>query len=281
MKKILITGLGSYIGESFCKYLMSDGEKYHIETVDVVGEGWKEKSFSGFDAVFHVAGIAHRKETPENRDLYYAVNTYLSRDIAKKAKTEGVGHFVFISSMSVYGMDSGIITKDTVPTPKSNYGKSKLLAEEEILSLSDNSFRVCILRPPMVYGKGCKGNFNTVAKLVRKLPAFPLVNNKRSMIYIDNLSSFVKHIIDNGISGIYMPQNKEYVNTSEMAKAISEKIGKKIFLSRLLGLGVNVLKPFVKMADKAFGTLIYKETEDFDYSYCVVSNDESYKMSID
>lgn len=270
MKKILITGANSYIGTSFEKYINENyPEEYIVDTVDMIDGTWREKDFSEYDTVFHVAGIAHQKETKENAPLYYKVNRDLAIETAKKAKKEGVGQFIFLSTMSVYGMDTGVITKETLPAPTTNYGKSKWEAEQAIMSLSDEKFVVCVLRPPMVYGDGCKGNYRTVVKIVETFPIFPRVNNKRSMIYIDNLSSFVKLCADTGVQGVYFPQNKEYVNTTEMACAIAEKLGKKIYLSNLCGIAVLLFRPFVGKLRKAFGSLIYVDTEDFDFGYCV------------
>lgn len=221
MKKILITGANSYIGISF-ENTMKQFEDYSVDTVDMIGGGWKAKSFAGYDAVFHVAGIAHIKETKENSHLYYDVNRDLAIETAKKAKAEGVKHFVFLSSMSVYGKDTGVITKQTLPRPKSSYGKSKLLAEEGLNALEGDGFVVSVIRPPMVYGKGCKGNFNTLKKLALKLPAFPYLQNERSMIYIENLSLFIKMMIDNPVNGVFFPQNREPVKTVRMAELIAE-----------------------------------------------------------
>ena len=137
MKKILITGANSYIGSSFEAYMKKWTDKYVIDTVDMIDETWKEKKFSSYDVVFHVAGIAHKKETKQNAHLYYKVNRDLAIETAKKAKTDGVKQFVFLSSMSIYGLEEGIISKDTVPMPKSNYGKSKLEAEKILLSYKD------------------------------------------------------------------------------------------------------------------------------------------------
>lgn len=158
MKKILITGANSYIGTSFEKYVSQWPEKYEIDTVDMIDGSWREKSFAGYDAVFHVAGIAHRKETKENEHLYYEVNRDLAIETARKAKQDGVPQFIFLSSMSVYGKNTGIITQETPIVPKSDYGKSKAEAEKGIEVLQDANFNVAILRPPMIYGKGCKGN---------------------------------------------------------------------------------------------------------------------------
>lgn len=280
MKKILITGAGSYIGTSFENYMKQWSDEYEICVLDLLDAAWRDHSFENYDCVYHVAGIAHRKETKENRDLYYKVNTDLVLEVADKAKDSGVRQFIFLSSMSVYGVDCGVITKDTQPMPKSNYGRSKLMAEEGLEKLSDDSFRVCVLRPPMVYGKGCKGNFNTVYKLVSKLPFFPKVNNKRSMIYIDNLSAFVKLCADRELSGLYFPQNREYVNTYRMAKGIADGLGKKLFPGYISALGVLMMRPFVSTVKKAFGTLIYSDTEDFDFSYAEVDCEESFKKSV-
>lgn len=270
MKRILITGANSYIGTSFEKYVKVnfDGQ-YEIDTVDMIDGGWRNASFSNYDVIYHVAGIAHRKETEENAHLYYEINRDLPIEVAKKAKKDGVKQFIFLSSMSVYGMDTGVITKETTPYPKSNYGKSKLEAEMGLKDLEDNSFKIVIMRPPMVYGEGCKGNYNTIIKLVSKLPLFPNVNNKRSMIHVDNLSSFVEFAVRKELCGLYFPQNREYANTTALAREIADSLEKKVFMSRLLGVCAVCMRPFSKTVRKAFGSLIYIGTEDFDFEYCV------------
>lgn len=271
MKKILITGANSYIGTSFECYMNQFGNEYQIDTIDMQDPAWKEKDFSGYDVVFHVAGIAHQKETKENKELYYKINRDLAIDIAKKAKAQGVSQFIFLSSMSVYGMVVGKIDKDTMPNPNTNYGKSKLEAEKGLLVLENDSFKVAILRPPMIYGKGCKGNYRTLAKLSLKLPIFPKVKNQRSMLYIDNLSCFVKLLVDRQSRGLFFPQNKEYVNTSEMATFICQAKGKKIHLTRLLNWTFPILSLGTSAIKKAFGSLIYDMSLSEDreeYSLC-------------
>ena len=279
MKKILITGAGSYIGVSFENYLKQSDE-YEVSTVDMLDPEWENKSFDGFDAVFHVAGITHIKETDQNRDLYYKVNRDLVIKTAKKAKSEGVKQFVFLSTMSVYGLNQGVITKDTEMRPVNAYGKSKLMAEEAITALVDSSFTVTVVRPPMVYGKGCKGNFNTVVKLANKSPVFPSIKNQRSMIFIDNLCEFIKMVIDKEKGGIYCPQNREYVNTTAMARLIAKAMGKRVWFSRLAGLAVVVLRPVAGILQKAFGTLIYKDLEQFGFEYCVTDFEDSVRKSL-
>jgi UDP-glucose 4-epimerase len=258
MKNILITGKYSYIGTSLENWLMREPEKYKVDTIDMKNGEWKEKDFSIYNVVFHVAGIVHVKETIKNQDLYYKVNRDLAYETAQKAKQDGVKQFVFLSSMSVYGVDNGVIDKNTPLKPKSSYGKSKIEAEILINKLQDDSFTVAILRPPMVYGKECKGNYLRLARFALKTPIFPRINNKRSMIYIDNLSEFVKQLIDNRIGGLFFPQNAEYVNSSEMVRLIAEAHGKKVIMTKLFNPLLKLLN--LSTVNKIFGDLVYDET---------------------
>ena len=280
MKKILITGAGSYVGESVKAFLLQWPAQYQVDIVHIKTDEWKQLSFGGYDSVFHVAGIAHIKESDENRALYYKVNRDMAVEIAKKAKEAGVKQFIFMSTMSVYGMETGVITKDTPTNPKNSYGDAKLQAEEIISDLADTAFKICTLRPPMIYGKNCKGNFQSVIRIVKKSPVFPKVRNQRSLIYIDNFSCFVKKAIDEELEGLYFPQNREYMNTTQMAIWIAETLGKKVFISVIAGAGVKCIQPVVGLAKKAFGTLIYKDIEDFNFEYCIVGLEESIKRSI-
>lgn len=271
MKKVLITGANSYIGTSVEKYITTHyPEECEITTWDMLDDSWREKSFVGFDVVFHVAGIAHKKEKRRDKDDYYKINRDLAFDVARKAKENGVHQFIFLSSMSVYGKLQGKITQDTELLPNTNYGKSKLLAENDILTLSEEHFKVCILRPPMVYGQGCKGNYQALRKIALELRLFPYVKNERSMLYIDNLCEFVRLMILNEESGIFFPQNEEYTNTSEMVKMIANAHGRKIYYIRGFGWAIKLLSLFVKRAQKAFGSLTYdKEMSTAGYSYCI------------
>ena len=281
MKRVLITGANSYIGTSFEKFIKENyPNDYVVDTIDMIDGSWREKSFSGYDSVFHVAGIAHQKETKKNVHLYYEVNRDLAIETARKAKQDGVKQFIFLSSMSIYGMETGVITKETRPNPKSHYGKSKWQAEQEIVSLASDNYKVCILRPPMVYGKGCKGNYQTVVKIVKKSPIFPNIKNERSMIYINNLSSFVKMSISNGLGGIYFPQNRDYVSTLTMAHIIAIALNKRIILDPITGCGMRLLRLCMPIAQKAFGSLRYHNTEDFDFSYITEETLESLRKSV-
>lgn len=280
MKKILITGANSYIGVSFEKYMSQWPEQYQVDTVDLVDGSWREKSFSDYDCVYHVAGIAHMKETEENAHLYDEVNRDLAIETARKAKKDGVTQFLFMSSMSVYGMDQGTITPQTQPSPQSRYGKSKLEAEEGLTALCDEHFTVAILRPPMVYGRDCRGNFQLLRKLALKSPIFPVVNNQRSMISVLNLCAFVRLMVDRGCGGVFFPQNRDYVNTTDMARVMAKSRQRGLWFSRLAGLGVKMLMPLSSKARKAFSTLIYQDCEQFDFCYCVEDMETSVRNSL-
>lgn len=282
MKKILITGANSYIGSSFENYLNKNYNScYQIDTLDMINESWKNFDFSSYDVIYHVAGIAHIKETKDNKDLYYKVNKDLAIEVAKKAKQENVKQFIFLSSMSVYGIEKGFITKDTTLNPKSNYAKSKLQAEEVLKSLQTKDFKICIIRPPMVYGKDCKGNFQSLIKFAKKLPIFPKVKNNRSMIYIDNLSEFVKLLIDNSEEGLFFPQNNEYSNTSYLVKLIGQSMNKKVRLFIGLGWLIKLSSLVIKKLTKAFGSLCYDmKLSEYKQNYALSSLEESIKESV-
>ena len=267
MKKILIAGANSFIGISFETYLRDhfSGE-YVVDTVDMIDGSWREGNYSGYDSVFFVAGIAHSdsgKISKEREKLYYAVNTDLAIETAKKMKGDGVKQFIFMSSAIVYGESAPlgknrVITKDTPVSPENCYGDSKVQAENGIRPLSDDSFKVVILRPPMIYGKGSKGNYPTLVKLAVKTPVFPAVKNQRSMLYVGNLCVFVRLMVENEESGTFWPQNGEYTNTTEMVKMIAAAHDKKIAVVKGCGWALKLLSCFTGLVNKAFGSLCYE-----------------------
>ena len=269
-KKILITGADSYVGMAVERWLKEANERrgktlYQVDTLDVKGERWKEQDFSCYDVVFHVAGIAHADVgtiTQEQKQTYYKVNTDLAVEVAAIAKKSGVKQFIFMSSMIVYsGCKEKMITKDTIPTPLNVYGDSKWQADHKIQKLADSRFKVVVLRPPMIYGKGSKGNYPELSKLARKLPVFPIVKNKRSMLHIDNLCQFVKLMIDNEESGIFFPQNREYTNTSDMVQKIAKVQGHRIIMIPFTHTPVRLMGKLPGkiggLAEKAFGDSAY------------------------
>ena len=280
MKRILVTGVGSYIGQSLIKYLNQWPKQYQVDGVTTHDGAWKETDFSQYDVVYHTAGIAHRKETKENAHLYYEINRNLAVEIAKKAKEQGIKQFIFLSSISVYGLDTGVINEETPIKPRTHYGKSKLEAEQKLQQLANETFNITILRPPMVYGKNCKGNFQKLVRQVEIFPIFPRCNNRRSMIYIDNLSEFVRVCIDKELSGMFFPQNKEYVCTDELVLMIARKKNKPMIISSVLGVVVKLLQPFSNTLRKAFGSLIIETENSKKVLPRQISFEESIKSSV-
>ncbi len=264
-KKILITGADSYIGTSVEKWLSRNPGQYQVDTLDMIGDEWRSYDFSPYDVVFHVAGIAHAdvgNVTEEQKQLYYKVNTDLAVETAEKAREAGVGQFIFMSSMIVYsGCKETMITAETEPNPLNFYGDSKWQADQKIRELKSDTFKVVVLRPPMIYGKGSKGNYPELAKLAQRLPCFPEVKNQRSMLYIDNLCQFIKLMIDNEESGIFFPQNAEYTNTSEMVQMIAAVKGRTIVMIPGMSGPVKLVEKIPgkigQLVDKAFGDSTY------------------------
>lgn len=288
MKKILITGANSYIGTTFESYMAKFADEYTVDTVDMIDGSWREKSFAEYDVVFHVAGIAHSdngKISEEKEKLYYAVNTDLTVETAKKAKTDGVKQFIFMSSAIVYGDSAPIgkqklITKETPTSPANCYGDSKVQAENGILPLNSEEFKVVVLRPPMIYGKGSKGNYPTLVKFAKKLPFFPYVKNQRSMLYVGNLCEFVRLMIVNGEQGIFWPQNAEYSNTSELVRLIASAHGKKRKLLKGFGWLLKIASHLTGLVNKAFGSLSYDMSiSEYKENYRLVTLEESIKLS--
>ena len=264
-KRVLVTGVNSYIGNAFRSYMEQYPEEAVVDGISVRNDAWKTLDFSGYDCIFDVAGIAHADTghvSEEVKKRYYAVNCDLTVALAQKAKEEGVRQFIFMSSAIVYGDSAPIgfqrmITRDTPPAPADFYGDSKLQAEKGILPLADDHFKIAVLRPPMIYGKGSKGNYPVLSKMAQKLPAFPKVENCRSMLYIGNLVEFVRLVIKNEESGFFFPQNGQYSNTSQLVQMIAEAHGKHIILVGGCTVPLRLLSQATGLVNKAFGSLAY------------------------
>lgn len=283
MKRVLITGKGSYIGSHFRDYLKEFPNDYYVEELDVRDDSWKQFDFSKFDVVYHVAGLAHSTPDESQRAIYYKVNTDLTYEIAKKSKDSGVKQFIFMSSIIVYGSGTigkdRIITKDAPLTPDNFYGDSKKQAEIKITPLESEKFKIVIIRPPMIYGPQSKGNYPLLAKFAKKTPIFPTLKNQRSMLFLGNLMEFIKLMIDNEENGIFLPQNEEYVSSYELVKMISEINNHKIHFT-------SIFNPFIKMlskqvyVNKVFGNLIIdKSLSTYKENYCKYDFKESIEIT--
>lgn len=289
MKRVLITGKGSYIGTKVEEWLKKAG--HEVDILDMLDDGWKDYDFHGYDSVYHVAGIAHAdisNVSEETKRLYYKVNCDLAVETAKKAKHAGVNQFIYMSSLLVYG-DSGTgtykdvrkINKNTEPNPSNFYGDSKWQAELKLRELDGKDFHVAILRPPMIYGAGCKGNYNGMRAIALKVPCFPDFKNVRSVLYIGNLCEFIRLLIEDGNGGTYWPQNAERVKTSDFIGEIAKVHRKKRWISKglnwLIPIGSHVPGKVKGLVNKAFGSLAVdpKLSQSFDGKYQIFSFEQS------
>lgn len=267
MTELLLTGASGFIGSS-----LRLPEEIHISPLSVRGDEWKRLDFSRFDAIVHAAGIAHVSPQPDMAEAYHAINCVRTLEIAEKAKKEGVGLFVFLSSIIVFGAPTPAgthapITPETQPQPESAYGQSKLDAENGLRAMETDAFRVAILRLPMVYGRGCKGNYTRLAALSHLCPLFPKFDNRRSMLYVENLSALIGRIVLDRASGTFHPRDGESRSTSEIARAIRACHGKKCVQTRLFSPALRLLGKH-GIVRRAFGDQEYApEAPDYPLDY--------------
>lgn len=278
---ILITGAGSYIGTNVEQWIKRRTD-YRVDTLDTMTDAWQEEDFASYDVVFHVAGIAHRKATCKDKDLYFGVNKDLALRVAQKAKEAGVKQFVFMSSMSVFHGDhlpfNAVISASTPTGPDGLYGESKLQAENGLHAMECDTFKVCILRAPMVYGKGARGNFPRLIRLAETTPVFPDFHNKRSMLYIDNLAEFVLQAVKHQLSGTYYPQNSELSDTVQIVRHFAKTQKHRIWYWRWLNPFVRMASRFVQPVNKLFGTYYYApDMSKMPFEYQLVTLEESLK----
>ncbi len=287
MKKVLITGENSYVGTNVEAWLKKTPELFEVDTVSTFNDEWKQADFTKYDVIFHVAGIAHVDAKKKMEPLYRKVNTDLTIEVARWAKEHGIKQFIFMSSGIVFreskSLKANVVTPETKPNPNGFYGDSKLQAEIGLHELEDDSFKVTILRPPMIYGPNCKGNFMRLAKLGTVTPIFPAFHNKRSMLFIDNLAEFVKQIILREEEGTFYPQNKELADTVEIVKAFAKQNNHKLHVWRWLNFFVYLGSPFIRSLNKMFADFYYlPEMSKYDFEYQLISQEDSFKnISLD
>lgn len=277
--EVLITGKGSYIGVRIKLHLESFG--HTVDEVDTMNDQWMKIDFSRYDSIVHVAAIVHDGAKDASEELFKQVNSDLPVAIAKAAKENGVKQFVFMSTMGVFGRgkslskEESIVTKETVPNAVGGYGGSKLEAEKQLKKLQNDTFKVAIIRPPNVYGPGCKGNYIPLfKKLALKLFICPYAYDdiKQSMLYIDNLSELVRLIVEKNADDVYMPQDDFIPNTVEIIRIIRIIYGKKTHYSKLLGFFVKAFNK-LPLINKIYGGIQYEESLSncFDNQYQIVS----------
>lgn len=263
--RVLITGQNGYVGKSIANWLKKNGfEDSEVSFLSLRGDKWKEESFYEIDSIIHCAALVHKNQNEHSLEEYRKINTILTAELAEKAKNEGVRQFVFMSTKGVYGMhktcfDEVIVNEDTPLKPYKKYGLSKREGEIRLLEMNDKTFHVAIIRSPLIYGKGCSGNYQQLRKMVLKFRVVPKMSSKISMIYIDNLCELIRQIVLQDRSGIYMPQNLPVHSSTEMSALIAKYNGKKILYTNLLNPIVKIASRFVPKINSAFGSSFYSE----------------------
>lgn len=258
MKKVLIIGANSYIGQKFNNFVENNNiQEIQTTMVSASNGAWKSIDFTQFDVVLLLSAIVHKKEKKSMKELYFKVNHKLAVEIANYAKSSGVKQFIFMSTAAVYGKTTGCITNNTKTEPCSFYGMSKLAAENDIRELKNEKFKIAILRPPMVYGEGCKGNYTKLLKAVKFMPIFPAFHNRRSAVYIESLIKYLITIIVNSSEGIFFPQDDEYLDTCNLVVNERKKLGKRTYLFTFLPISFMIKR--ISLFSKIFGDFYYSK----------------------
>jgi UDP-glucose 4-epimerase len=253
-KNILLTGSNGYLGNSFLNQYQ---DKYTFENFSLLIQKLENISFDNIDTILHCAALVHQK-VDHPYEKYHEINVDYPIKLAKFAKEHGVKQFVFISTIAVYGEDIEKLDENTDYNPITHYGKSKLEAEKQLLQLSDDSFIVSIIRPPMIYGKNAPGNIDSLVKLVKKLPILPFgkIDNKRSFISIQNLCYIIDEIIMQQKSGIFLASDDEPLSTSKLIELIAKNLDKKIYLIK-----IPFFESLLKLVKPSFHKRLYGSLE--------------------
>lgn len=282
MKRIIITGEGGWIGNAVEQRLNELPSAYEVRCVSLFGNGWKSDDWSDVDSIIHLAGIPGDGASEAE---YAETNVLLTERVAQKCISDGVPHLVFMSSAHVYGSgagDASPIDVSTEPSPSTLYGKSKLAAEECLRALENNTFSVCVIRPPLVYGPGCKrGNFPRIVKISATIPVFPYLHNARSMLYLGSLVELIRLAIDSKADGTFLPQDPEWICTAEFVQELGQAQGHCIHLSPMLGRVLLPFVPRVRLLGKLFGNFRYELTaSECGLDYRVSSTSEAVWKSV-
>ena len=249
--RILITGIHGFVGSNLVEYMKEKHEIYGLDIVAPEKEG-VVKTFSwnsvdkdempSFDVIIHLAGKAHDTKNKSQADVYFKVNTDLTKKIYDYALSHEVKKFIFFSSVKAAAdmVPGDVLTEDIVPAPVGPYGESKIAAENYILSCEteriEKGMETYIMRPCMIHGPGNKGNLNLLYCVVSKRIPWPLgaFDNRRSFTSIDNLCFVMDRMIELPVeSGIYHMGDDEALSTNELIEVICKALGRKAHIWRL------------------------------------------------
>jgi len=258
MSKILVTGRCGYLGSRFAASLDPR------QVISVSLSGGDALAFSGVSTVVHMSALVHQRgKVAEQR--FFDINTHQTIALAERAKAEGVGHFIFMSSVAVYGEkgwfdDRPPLTPDSPCSPRDPYGASKLAAEQALWAMRTDDFKVSLIRPPLVYGPGCPGNMQRLLKLVRYSPVLPFAGctNQRSMLAVDNLLSFLRLVIEQQAEGVLIPQDEESLSVEKLTGLLCATLGYRRYQIQLPAVILRALAGLAPAPVRSlFGSLLF------------------------
>lgn len=257
---ILITGARGFIGSYFTQ---KNSEKYNIKTFSFLNDSFDTLELKGVDSVIHLSALVHQMHGA-TKEEYEKINVEQTIKLAQKAKSEGVRHFIFMSTVKVYGEESeNAYFENSTCNPCDEYGRSKLKAEKKLQELLSESFKISIIRTPVVYGNEVKANIKSLVSLVKKVPIIPLggIKNKRSFVFIGNLVALIECILEKEQEGVFLACDDEVLSTSEFIGLIAKGLNKKIFLFKIpfFEIFIKLIKP--TFHKKLFSSLHVNNTQ--------------------
>jgi UDP-glucose 4-epimerase len=255
MQNILLTGANGFVGSYFKS---NYNNKYNINTFSFLNDSYKALDLSSINTIIHLSALVHQMGGASEEE-YEKINVIQTMKLAKKAKESDVKHFIFMSTVKVYGEETDIAyDENSECLPKDDYGKSKLKAEQELQKLQDDNFKVSIIRTPIVYGYGVKANIKSLINLVKKVPVLPFgkIENKRSMIYIGNLCHLIDEIIIQEKAGMFLACDDEPLSTTKLIELISENLDKKVYLIK-----IPFFESLLKLVKLSFHKRLYESLE--------------------
>jgi len=256
MKKLLLTGANGFVGSYFQTHYK---DIFEIEAFSFLRDDFEVLDVNGIDVVVHLSALVHQMDGKADDTEYERINVTQTLQLAQKAKESGVGHFIFMSSVKVYGEESESVYDEETPCyPLDAYGKSKLQAEQELQKMQEDGFKVSIIRTPIIYGYGVKANMLNLINLIEKVPVLPLgkIENRRSMVYIGNLCGIIHRIIQMKQSGIFLACDDRAISSSELILLIAKAMDKQISL-----LSIPFFIYLLKHIKPSFYKRLYKSLE--------------------
>jgi UDP-glucose 4-epimerase len=265
---VLVTGAGGFVGRHLVSVLAGEGWRVRRAVRTLSGRDGEvligsigpatdwQAALAGVEAVVHLAARVHHPREEEADELYRAVNTEGTLQLARCAAAAGVRRFVHVSTILVNGSNTdgrAPFREDDIPAPRGVYGNSKAAAEAGLKQLAETvDMRIAVIRPPLIYGAGALGNFRLLVRAIQRgipLP-FGAIRNRRAFLGVENLASFIANRVsgaDNKFD-IFLVADEMQISTPEFVRQIARAAGS---TARLVPVPVTALKVLLKMSGRS------------------------------